>query len=816
MKWWKKYVIMLSIIAGVVLLTGGQEGVFAEEPEREILSIVSGGQQNSVPDNKETAPNPGPGAFTMGSPTGAEAPEAQYDFPLMQLIIDVSNNVPRCSGDPNYTLEVVAGMDVFLWEDEEKQSPIPGWEDEEQQIPISGNGTHTFSLSALPNPLWVEVAEPSEEWGDIKISASYEYMVCDYLSIKDTVNATAVLIDLDIHHGNSEHTEVAEEEEETSGALTTVDGYKHVGVDLMKLVIRRQPETFPLEGLPLTETLKISILAGAEKVFFWETAAKKNLIVPGVGGTYEFSLTELDKTIWVEVTEPSNTFGDIKVELRYREGKDMVITTGIWPEIDVREHSRPYNRVGRNDPRMCENEWDDDCYAMSSLLVWQENSSQNISFEVIKVDGNVSPLWIQVRESLDLDGLNPDLYLGTTIAGQRIFKASALTTQLETYTLETRDTLLGAYFAGEFTVEYGLDYDNSHTLSGEEIVGRYEVFGITANEVADARRNYKLFYETAAVDDLGEALCHRFSRGRWLEPKEEDPYAPDYRPDNDGSCAEPAKTPNACQPQHQKLLNPAKRQRLTHNFGATIVEKPSPLIKEEYGKPGYFRPYSDVDVTVPIYEFNKDNSTSQLIINSVYFREKLLKSYIFDLSYADIHAAYTSHAAHSSGGEIAVVFPLKKGGDINFTPLGDVGLGYADLNPEQDGSMTLKITPVPNMEAYDIAKIVEVESVVEDGWDYNYFKPELASYTFASISGSSIQCSFGKYTGGEFEKAGQVPRLKFHLKGETDLAPFSVDTGSLPTKTIATFRIDKTNNRDLVDENGTVIMNADGWLISYL
>ncbi len=156
-------------------------------------------------------------------------------------------------------------------------------------------------------------------------------------------------LNLTIYHGNESKTEVADSQEANRGALTVInrndtdaDGIidlldTHViatgdgqnEVDLMKLSIHSLYPVNLVDKLffgDTQETLKLKVVSGTVKL--WERSTKWYEILP-IKGSYEFPISELNNTVWVEVIEPSNKLGDIKLELgTFMGGKDNVVATG--------------------------------------------------------------------------------------------------------------------------------------------------------------------------------------------------------------------------------------------------------------------------------------------------------------------------------------------------------------------------------------------------------------------------------------------------------------------------------------------------------
>ncbi|MBL7826947.1 MAG: hypothetical protein JNJ57_09980 [Saprospiraceae bacterium] len=74
--------------------------------------------------------------------------------------------------------------------------------------------------------------------------------------------------------------------------------------DLMKLTIYKP------QGCPTNGEVLLNVLQGQGKVNFFEKQNKENKI-----NNFKFKCNELQKSIFMEITDNSQTFGDIEVEL---------------------------------------------------------------------------------------------------------------------------------------------------------------------------------------------------------------------------------------------------------------------------------------------------------------------------------------------------------------------------------------------------------------------------------------------------------------------------------------------------------------------
>lgn len=654
-------------------------------------------------------------------------------------------------------------------------------------------------------------------------------------------------LDLAIFHGNQARTMVTDRDEATRGALTIVnrndsdnDGVldyidsDEVGSETDMITLDLTLQTggqLPLsilDGLAASSfSLKVS--SGNKRVTFWEDSLKQTPVDDTTFDLPEMIALKFRKTIWMEVTEPSTGLGDIQLDLEFLGGKDTAVATGIWPEIDVREAARHENRVGRNDPRLCQDlsKTDDDCLALNKLLVWHDSQSdESITFEIVKTDvpdetqtlDNKSPLWIQIEEKNHLNmntwascncqfklleqdierypslsiSSNPHLSYPILIAlaaGEQVINLP------DSFVRDRED-----YFIGDFVVVYGIDYDDSKTLAGEEVKGMYEIFGVTTDDFREAQLRYDDIYLKWTVWDLAQSLCYRFSHGEWEAPSNL-PGSKDYRPNKDGSCAPGRKNeggPNdSCVPDYVEQIT---IDDLTHNLGASFSNHTSVIqyMEDHAGASKYPRQYYNAEsVKIPIYEYSPSNDASKLISGSEYFRERVARFLLTKYSFADIDNSY-KNAAGQNTRTISMPFTSYS---INVEAYKAIGLGWATLNPASSASLTIPFTPGAitfsvtqiDSDTYEIDHDVQVRATVFDRWDYNYFKPGLAHTTLASVSGSSIQSGFDMFTQGP-EKPGQVASEIYFIDDNVDLlsGPEVVEIFQLFFYNEKTIRIDRT------------------------
>ncbi len=108
------------------------------------------------------------------------------------------------------------------------------------------------------------------------------------------------------------------------GVIATAQGENEV--DLMQLVIHK-----PVPDLGGSVWLTVS---DPTTVRLWEEPTKVNEIVMDMYGELEFSTSELPKTLWVELTSPSNWLRDVQISTNYQEyGGDTVTATGVWASL---------------------------------------------------------------------------------------------------------------------------------------------------------------------------------------------------------------------------------------------------------------------------------------------------------------------------------------------------------------------------------------------------------------------------------------------------------------------------------------------------
>ena len=108
------------------------------------------------------------------------------------------------------------------------------------------------------------------------------------------------------------------DKDDYNGVLASPKGRDEV--DLMKLVLHKP---VPDNGGNVT----LTVAAGS--VVLWSEFTHQNKLTLN-NGSITFPTTELEKTIWVELTAPSTTLRDVTLTLTYGGATDTVKATGIW------------------------------------------------------------------------------------------------------------------------------------------------------------------------------------------------------------------------------------------------------------------------------------------------------------------------------------------------------------------------------------------------------------------------------------------------------------------------------------------------------
>ena len=108
------------------------------------------------------------------------------------------------------------------------------------------------------------------------------------------------------------------DKDDYNGVLASPKGRDEV--DLMKLVLHKP---VPDNG----GDVKLTVTAGS--VVLWKESTHQNKHTL-TSGSITFPTTDLDKTIWVELTAASVTLRDVTLTLTYGGATDTVRATGIW------------------------------------------------------------------------------------------------------------------------------------------------------------------------------------------------------------------------------------------------------------------------------------------------------------------------------------------------------------------------------------------------------------------------------------------------------------------------------------------------------
>ncbi|MCP4399363.1 MAG: hypothetical protein GY801_18930 [bacterium] len=747
---WMTWLMVLSVWAGMLLLSGGTgrstaraaEGGCGEDADGNpnLLTVYhSWDLRRPLLDDQEAE---GPGALSHPG-----------DFVLLEVCVppEAENGVE---------LEIHRGKDkVTLYK------KINGL------VPLGSEDLTFYSHEALG----LKTSEVSGAVGDIEICAKTGGGgILNWLKgCEDWVKVTTMQVDLAIHHGNAAETEVAEHEEESRGAFASMLSHENE----MKLLLTLKPKGLSY-NVGLGELQENALLTIEPAVRLWDENG--HLIAIPTSSEYEFPVSELDKILWIDPVQPSNQLKDIKIGLEYLESTDVVTATAILPEVDIREPARPYNRVGRDDPRKCDKEGDDDCEMLNMLWVWEDMGGHSIDLELIKTPDHQSPMWVQFEEAaIHLFG-DPEMCAPTCFTDNldyNVLSSELLETDEQTYSLVVPDDSDSQrWLAPDYRITYGIDYDGSGTLSGDDIKGEYLVFAVRSGEYVLAHSLFEIYAK--GLSGLSSALLYRFWYG--LFPIVLLPDDPGY-----GADAESRK------------IELYALERLTHHFGVRtddFIDKGSILLQKHQGYSGkwnqrsvydgqtYQRSYHELHVDLPIYDFGKESDASILIRDSEAFRSKItsfLKKRAID---AFIHAAPDPSDTTRLIEILFSDFDTQAKGalDIGFGVLNDIGLGWADLNPTPqkfpyateallpEGKITAKVTRGKEPDSagggyrYDISEI-EVSAIVSDIWDYNYMKP--FQVFSSSMSAVIHQCGFGKNEAFIPEGAGQAAFLRFEIEG---------------------------------------------------
>ena len=371
-------------------------------------------------------------------------------------------------------------------------------------------------------------------------------------------------------------------------------------------------------------------------------------------------------------------------------------------ELDVREHGRQTNRIGRDDPRLTGG----DALARNKLLVWHnEGAGHKITVDLVKPPDITDAFWVRIE---DKSGTNPDLPID--------------------FDMDT-DSWTGTYniawdlnYGPDLVVKYGLDADDNEELSEDEVVGQYEVFGISGWDKAWALSRIKNWFIKFALYDLADAITWRFVDGSFRESE--------YNPTSSD----------------QTYVVSA--YDLAHPFGATAEADGFAEIDG--------RQYFKAKMTLPVYYYAPESAGAELVRGRRAFRVGI-NSFIAKLTWAQVDAAYKTDP--DPGPTKAVEFADVQT-SFKFGATGSIGLGGASST---GGNLTLNITPVGD--AYRIEAGSTVAALrIEDIFDYNYFTKDWASeWSGAPLHAASVQCGFGRYD--VVDGVGQVAFIRIDVSG---------------------------------------------------
>jgi len=374
-------------------------------------------------------------------------------------------------------------------------------------------------------------------------------------------------------------------------------------------------------------------------------------------------------------------------------------------ELDVRETVRQANRVGRDDPRTPKP-------AQDKLVLWHnETVIHTVTFDAIKPPNIEATFMVRVEDSCGQNGgtLPQDVSLDTDSH-----------TFYSLFIAEDSDSR-------DLVVKYGVDSDGNGTLSDAEVMGQYEVYGITAEDYDKSQNT--LWLVLIGQFKLSNALLHRFTYGTW------DPIT--YKPT---STADTVTLDAAC---------------TTHNFGATFAPTGFEEIK--------CRLYLKANVTMPVYYYASGSPASELVREDGDFVEGL-NNYIANLTYDEIDTKYK--AAGGVNNEIEEIEFANVDVNFNFSLFGGwVGLGHAS---GQVGGLTLYVWPAGENCYEIVAGSTIANTEVRDVYDFDYFDTGWGGTTGASRSGASIQCGFDMpgCAEGDDGKAGQVAYVRIMIDGD--------------------------------------------------
>lgn len=432
------------------------------------------------------------------------------------------------------------------------------------------------------------------------------------------------------------------------------------------------------------------------------------------------SLTLYDRTFHAVGMNP----GSASVTLEYLDVNSNVVcsdtvTFGILSlELDVRETARPNNRMGPDDPRLVP---PDDDNARDKLLVWG-GSSSTISFDAVRPPGITGPIWIQIEDSG-----------GAVQQFEKLELADK--TYTESYAVNKLDP--------DLTLKYGIDQDNSSTLTGDEVKGSYEIYGVSENERVASVNTLNATLATALYD-LADALVRKFVEGSFSAPG---PFQTDFRPDNYTSPG-------------NITLSPNPAAEVVHNFGGTFTQLPFVTMNG--------RQYHEASITMPLFAWGASNPANDLLRGHGDF-EEAIENYANSLSYSAVGTAWNAGTATANPDIRICSFAIPPTEDFfDFPPAGTVGLGDCDV---ASGALIIHVEKVGSsyyVYANDTDHASVSSVILEDKWDYNYFKDVGGAAGFESQAAAQVQCSHGQ--SGVPSGSGEVFFVRIEVDGELDEA----------------------------------------------
>lgn len=370
-------------------------------------------------------------------------------------------------------------------------------------------------------------------------------------------------------------------------------------------------------------------------------------------------------------------------------------------ELDVRENSRPTNRIGRDDPRLSGT----DALARNKNLVWHNEQAHTMTFDLIKPPDISDTFMVRIE---DKSGTNPGLPINFSM-------------DTDVVTLNYNMAASGHYDC-DLTVKYGLDANGNSSLSDDEVMGQYDVFGISTSDYETARYWYD-WLVAASQGKMALAISRRFVNGSF-----------------------PAG--NVYAPTSTSRTTVVSAYSIAHPFGSAA----DPNGFEKLNGRTYFK----ANLTLPVYFYSMASDGAELVRNSTAFKQGI-NSFISKLTFVQVDVAYK---AVPGSGTKAVDFAGVET-SFAFGATGDIGLGGAGST---GGKITLNITPVGDDYRIE-AGATAVGVTVEDIFDYNYFTNDwLVELTNATVYAVSIQCGFGK--GDAVSDAGQVAKIEIDVSGE--------------------------------------------------